>query len=158
VGTTFRGSLCRTRDRHSISLRSIAVDDAASVGRDIDASILVRVASNHEARVVPVVIAVIDLSPACTAIYRAIEATRRADLSGEVDGRVRLTGRWRTEANAISQRHISKFGETRATARRMANTTCCRVRTDQPDIIRLVVNSDDLCCGWQAPNSLSQKS
>src|SRR5205814_8446612 len=100
VGAQFRGLLCQSPGGVLLFvLWPVAVDDAASVGRDVDASILVRVDSNHEARVVPVVIAVIDLTPACAAIYRAIEAARGADLSGEVDGGIRLSSRWSTKSD-----------------------------------------------------------
>ena len=88
--------------------------------------------------------AVVDLRPACAAVCRAIVATDRTDLAAEVDGRVRLAGSRHPETDAVGKGQVGQLREAVATVGGVPYSACGGVRTDQPDIIGLVVNGYDL--------------
>src|SRR5262249_51436560 len=102
------------REPPSLTLRSaVAVDNAASIGCDVDAANPMGITRDHVTRVVPIMVAVVDLRPGVASICRGVVAANTADFPGQENGRVGGSAYRCSEPDSISQRDAAQFDETR---------------------------------------------
>src|SRR5258708_34236412 len=94
-----------------ISRGAVTVDDSTAVGRNVHTAEAVGITGDHVTRVVPVVVAVIDLRPGVAAVDRSVVPTHGADLAGEVDRRIVLAGGSHTETDAVGKHYVRELGE-----------------------------------------------
>src|SRR5260370_22081208 len=103
---------------------AVAVDDSAAVGCDVHAAEPIRIAGDHVSRVVPVVVAIVDLRPVVATGGRTVVPTHSTDLAGEIDGRVGFAGGGHPEADAVGKHYVRQLGEAAGATGCVPDATC----------------------------------
>src|ERR1041385_4407861 len=96
-------------------LWAVSVDNSASVGSDIDATVAIRIAGDDETGVVPLMVGVVDLDPAGATVSGTIEPSRGPDFACEVDRGICLSAARSPKTDSIGQDDVVQLGKAAAT-------------------------------------------